>query len=76
MKNGASPGFPAWAGLALRDLAEMARELEESPATAPPPLAAYYRQLSVRLWLVFHHLTQGEWGYSAEEWGYPSEERE
>ena len=69
MTNGASPGFPAWLELALRDLAEMARELEESSMTAPPPLAAHYRHLSVRLWLIHHHLTQGEWGYSSEEWG-------
>ena len=51
------------------DLAEMARELEESSATAPPSLVAHYRQLSIRLWLIHHHLTQGEWGYSSEEWG-------
>ena len=69
MKNGSSPGFPTWGGLALRDLAEMARELEESSATAPPPLAAHYRRLSIRLWLIHHHLTHGEWGYSSEERG-------
>ena len=68
MKNGLSLGFPTWVQLALRDLAEMARELEESSATAPPSLAGYYRLLSIRLWLIFHHLTQGEWGYPAEEW--------
>ena len=69
MKNGASPGFPTWAELALRDLAELARELEESAATAPLSMAAYYRQLSIRVWLIHNHLLQGEGGYPHEEWG-------
>ena len=67
--NGKKQEFPTWTGLALRDLAEMARELEESSATAPPSLAAHYRRLSIRLWLIHHHLAHGEWGYSGEEWG-------
>ena len=69
MTNGASPEFPTWTGLAIRDLAEMARDLEESSSTAPLSLAAHYRHLSIRLWLTHHHLAQGEWGYSGEEWG-------
>ena len=76
MNNGKSAGFPTWVGLAIRDLADMARELDESSKTAPPWMAGYYRQLSIRLWLIHTHLTQGEWGYPAEEWGYPHEERE
>ena len=68
MKNGAGPSFPGWVELALRDLAEMAQELEDSSITAAPSLAGYYRVLSTRLWLIHLHLTRGEWDYPNSEW--------